>query len=260
MDLETTVPDVLQSTDSNVLQFTVKGDWGHFKRVDTTTTKQTYHVIPRTTTTGLIACILGLARDSYYELFSPENTAIAVSVENEIRLHRMARNEISTTKNDLKDEDGKPPGVLPRESTLKNRQQRLYQYLCDPKYTFTVAIRDDEMYNTLKDRLTSSESVYTISLGTAHCLAHIPHYSVEEVEHTAERCQPGEIDAVDSVVPMKYTSMSAGIRVERSPRVLTEERTCTEFGEYAYHPDGKETPVNDQAPVYRVGDSTVVFY
>ena len=40
------------------LTFTVTGPWGHFRRIDTTTEKLTYRVIPRTTVAGLIAAIL----------------------------------------------------------------------------------------------------------------------------------------------------------------------------------------------------------
>ncbi len=41
------------------LSFTVEGPWAHFRRIDATTEKLTYRVIPRTTVAGLIAAVLG---------------------------------------------------------------------------------------------------------------------------------------------------------------------------------------------------------
>lgn len=260
MDLETTVPSILERTDGNALQFTVEADWAQFRRIDTTTTKQTYHIMPRTTTTGLVAAILGLDYNSYHDLLGPENTTVAISTDSQTRIQRMARNEISTTDNDLTNETGKPPGVLARESSLNSRQQRLYQYLCYPQFTITIAIGDTETYETFKDRLVSSERAYTPYLGTTECLAYIPQYSVSEVEYTPERIDASTIDAVDSVVPLEHSGVGTNIRVERSPRAMAEDRTTTEFNSYAYHPDGESTPVQDDAPVYRVGDQTVVFY
>ena len=46
------------------LSFTVEGPWAHFRRIDATTEKLTYRVMPRTTVAGLLAAVLGEPRDS----------------------------------------------------------------------------------------------------------------------------------------------------------------------------------------------------
>lgn len=48
------------------LSFTVRGPWGHFRRVEGNIVKQTYRIIPRTTVAGLIAGMLGIERDGYW--------------------------------------------------------------------------------------------------------------------------------------------------------------------------------------------------
>jgi len=47
----------------------VSGDFAHFRKPHTTSPAQTFGVPPRTTIAGMIAGMLGLGRDSYYDRF-----------------------------------------------------------------------------------------------------------------------------------------------------------------------------------------------
>ena len=62
------------------LSFTVRGDFGHFRRVDGTVVRQTYKLPPRTTVAGLLSAVAGLERDSYYDQFGPDTSAVAISL------------------------------------------------------------------------------------------------------------------------------------------------------------------------------------
>jgi len=44
------------------LSFTIRGPWGHFRRIEGNIVKQTYRIIPRTTVAGLLAAVVGIER------------------------------------------------------------------------------------------------------------------------------------------------------------------------------------------------------
>ena len=83
------------------LSLTVSGPWGHFRRVEGNVVKQTYRVIPRTTVAGLLAAVLGISRDEYYDLFGPEQSWIAIEPVEPLRTVNMPMNTLSTADGDL---------------------------------------------------------------------------------------------------------------------------------------------------------------
>ena len=50
--------------------FDVTADFAHFRKVGNNSAKPSYRIPPRTTVAGLLAGILGMPRDSYYDLSS----------------------------------------------------------------------------------------------------------------------------------------------------------------------------------------------
>lgn len=68
-----------------ILIFDLIGKMGHFRKIDTNSSSLSYSFPPRTTIVGILAGILGMERDSYYEVFSPNQCQIALSVRTPIR-------------------------------------------------------------------------------------------------------------------------------------------------------------------------------
>lgn len=69
----------------NVLSFHLKAKMGHFRRYYSNSSSLTYSIPPRTTICGILAGILGMERDSYYEQFSVESCDIAVALRSPIK-------------------------------------------------------------------------------------------------------------------------------------------------------------------------------
>ena len=69
----------------DVLTFHLKGKMGHFRRYYSNSSSLTYSIPPRTTICGIVAGLLGMERDSYYEQFSLENCNIAVAIRSPIK-------------------------------------------------------------------------------------------------------------------------------------------------------------------------------
>ena len=236
------------------LQFRVMGDWGHFRRIDTNTVKQTYRVIPRTTIAGMIGAILGRSRDSYYDEFAPEKTGIAISVDVPIQTRRMAMLELTSTSDETTTRNGHK--MYRRNKTgTENRQQRLSEYLVDPSYTVTVATTQDTLHADLREALEAGQSVYTPCLGKTECLASIDFIGEDTLSKTRTK-------TVDTVAPTSLVEASGPIGVERTPRHfnLTDEgRTPSGFVSYAYNMEAEEMMLVEETEAFAVNDQAVLF-
>lgn len=242
---------------SSAVSFTIEGKWAHFRRIDTTTVKQSYRVIPPTTAMGLIAAMLGYERDSYYQRFSKENAAFAISVERPVEPFQLAKLELSTTENDF--ESGRSKGVLrnlvARKTTAGDRQQRLYEYLRDPAYKIILAVDDDETHDDLVGRLENHDYVYTPSLGRTECVGYISDWQEHDIEETTA-------DQVDSTAPLDVVRPTSEVSVERTAQRFSateHSRQPTSFVSYGFSKTGDSIPVLSGTEAYSVGDDTVLF-
>lgn len=240
------------------ISFTVSGPWAHFRRVDTTTEKLTYSVIPRTTVAGLIAAILGKPRDSYYETFAPQNSAIAITPVSSLNTMPIPQLTLPTEEGDIQTADGVSGKTVVDPDTIANeRKRRTFEYVVDPAYRIDVILDDDAVFDQLSEMLHEGRSTYTPYLGKSECLA-----TIQDVKtHTAETA--AEETTVDSIVPEEHVVPAPGksLRMERTPAYMTAEdggRRTTGFVSYAYA-GGDETVSVANADTYAVGDRTVYF-
>ncbi len=251
------------------LSFTVSSDWGHFKRVGRSVTKQTYRAPPRTTIAGMLAAIVGAERDTYYEVFGADNAAIAVTPLSDIRTINIPTLGLGT---DPKKEVTSTAGNyysnynLTYQNTEEDRQIHAYEVLADPSYRIDVALEDEEFYADLRKHLEAGTSVYPPSLGKSEYLATIKDV---ETEQTPERVDDEEQIDVDSIVPGSLSEAipQPGVTygVERSPSVMEQVgggRRTTQFDDYVYTQQAENTVRirgdRDVVPV-TVGGRTVVF-
>lgn len=243
------------------LSFTVRGPWGHFRRIEGNIVKQTYRIIPRTTVAGLLAAVLGIERDGYYDLFAPGESAVAIEPVREIRTVNMPMNTLSTASGNLQSLNGrgKLSVKLPDPTTL--RQQHNYEVLVDPAYRIDIALSDGNRYRELRETLDAGKSHYIPSFGLSEHLAEIDYhgeFSVEEGSHDdTPKVDSAVPDAVDDVV------IKAGTRcqIEESPAFMQADdggRTTTGFTTYSYNPDAEPLPVRNLETA-RVDGRTVVF-
>lgn len=243
------------------LSVTVRGPWGHFRRVEGNVVKQTYRIIPRTTVAGLLATILGIERDGYYDLFAPETSAIAIEPTRTLRTMNMPMNTLSTSAGDLRSLNGrgKISIKLPDPTTL--RQQHNYEVLVEPEYRLDIALADEKRYQKLREMLAAGRTHYVPSLGLSEYLADIEYHGEFEIEEgpsdgvvTIDSAVP---DAVDDVVLEPETRC----QIEESPAFMTNDdggRTTTAFTAYTYNPDADPLDVRD-IETATVDGRTVVF-
>lgn len=240
------------------LSFTVRGPWAHFRRIDATTEKLTYRVIPRTTVAGLIAAILGKPRDSYYDTFSPDASAIAITPQSGLNTMSVPMLTLPTEEGDIKTAAGVTgKTVVDPEQISKERKRRTFEYIVNPAYRIDLVLDDGEIFDRLSRMLDEGRSVYTPYLGKSECLAAIENVTTTTVE-SAE-----SVTLVDSIVPEEYIVPTPGepLRMERTPAYMRADesgRRTTGFLSYAYAP-GNEGIRVDGTPAQSVEGRTVCF-
>jgi CRISPR-associated protein Cas5h len=69
----------------DIIIFEISGKFAHFRKFYTNSSSLSYSVPSRTTVEGIIAAILGLERDTYYEKLSLDNCKIAIEKVNKTR-------------------------------------------------------------------------------------------------------------------------------------------------------------------------------
>ena len=275
VDAEPIVPDDAPQVESptidatgipdRCLSLTIRADWGHFRRIDRTVTKQTYRLPPRTTVAGMLAAIVGAPRDSYYQTFGSAVSAIAIEPIGTIRTVTEPMLGLSTNPDEHFESAGgtgqQTVQVRYPDSTL-NRQLHSYELLVDPAYRIDVAVEDESFYRALSDRLDTGTMHYPVSMGLSEYLAWIEFHGELAVEpHDHESVE------VDSAVPAGAGSVvpREGVRthVERMPAFMEADehgRRTTGFGEYTFTTDENGIEIrSDEIVPAQVGDRSVVF-
>lgn len=245
---------VFETTDDSALLFTISGQYAQFRRIDTTTTKQTYRVPPRTTLAGLLAAILGLERDSYYETFAPGRSAIAIGIDAPLRTRTIPVLELSTVEGTHFESTADNMLISPATS-IADRQQRLREYVVDPSYTIAVGLEDADTYERLRTHLSEGTSVYTPALGTSECLASIDYEGEVPVK-------PIDTEAVESVTCDEVAAPTSQFTIERVPyqfRATSGGRTPSAFTSYLYRDTDSPITLADDVTAYSIDGRPMTF-
>jgi len=268
--IQTFSSESAEFTPESCIGFTVTSGYAHFRKVGNNSAKPTYRIPPRTTLAGLLAGVMGYDRDTYYDLFQPDNSAVSV-----VPLNNPHTVSISTTTVNTKaDEAIKyiPPDVhwtkgvealTPNSYIELDRQRDPYEMLVDPEYRVYVSLSAEDIESELFERLLKSRYYYSPSLGLSECLAEI-----NDVERHSLREADGETIEVDSTVCETDGSVvmpepAVTVRRERSPLYMEATdgggRRTTAFGNvtYAIEP-GRSLTVKGQ-PAYKTGRHVVSF-
>ncbi|MFB6124916.1 MAG: type I-B CRISPR-associated protein Cas5b [Halanaeroarchaeum sp.] len=245
-----------------VLSLTVSGPWGHFRRIEGNVVKQTYRIVPRTTVAGMLAAVLGIGRDEYYDLFAPERSAIAIEPVAELRTVNLPMNTLSTAEGDLTSLNGRGKLSIKLPNPEKPRQQHNYEVLVDPAYRIDVALDHDGHFDALREMLSAGKSHYVPSLGLSEYLAEIDYHGVFTIDGPDTSDDPVR---VDSAVPGGFADVivepDARVQIEESPAFMTTDgggRTRTGSTTYAFNPDAGPLTVQG-ANVAHVDGRSVVF-
>jgi len=201
-----------------ILVFDIWGDYGHFKKIYTTTSPLTYSIPTRTSLTGLIGAIAGLGKDSYLSYSSKEKEKIAVGLNNQVKKVRLAENLIKTS------------GGFGDMSNIKNRTQVRFELLKDPSFRIYFTHSDNKLYTKVKSLLSEHKCIYTPCLGLSELIANFKYIG----EFDYELNKSGDVTDIKTAIPesriinvnfqqdLEYIS-------EKQPLEMDEDRCVTEY-------------------------------
>jgi len=239
-------------TIDEVLAFTVWGDWAHYRRIYTTTSSLTYPFPPRTAIIGMISAILGYKRDSYYNIFTQENSLIALEILNPVKTKIINFNLVRTKEKNFM-----------RISSKGGRSQIPMEFLKEPKWRIYLGIEDGERFETLLQMLKEHKSFYTLCLGISELIGNFTFEGTFLLKGKQIITNEDEVQ-IHSIIPRtKDISIKAEpslkYRRVKVPAKMNNERVVLKFIEFFYEKNAKPVTLL-RGEFYSIGDKIVIFF
>ncbi len=246
------------------LVFDLKGPLAHFRTFYTNSSSVSYSFPPRTVLIGIIASILGYERDTYYEVLSPDNCKLSVSLITPVRKFIQTVNYIRTKP----DEDGF--GSFKKTiQTYLERSIITYQVGIEfvvpvngeIRYRVYFTSGDSELYAKLKNFLEKGKTYYPIYLGLTELLAEFEYMGEFPVS------KPLENKGVKSVIPEEYFdfidfSRPLSFLLEKMPYHFSLEgnfRKLSKVKKFIYERNCKEIILTDYKSVVSINGENVIW-
>ena len=203
---------------SKVFAFDVWGQYGHFRKIYTTTSPLTYSIPPRTAVTGLIGAILGLDKSEYLGHFKKKDAEIAIQLLNPVKKVTLSENLIDTKK----------AGSM--MNIIRQRTQIRRELLKDPKFRIFLRHQDKDLLDNLIENVEGHKSVYTPCLGLSEHIANFNISGVHEAENISGEKNIQAITAVPEkrIVDLEFETDFEYVQ-ERIPNEMSPDRVVTEY-------------------------------
>lgn len=224
--------------EKKVLVFDVWGDFAHFRRIETTTSPLTYPFPTGTNISGLVAAIVGLERDSYYEKFSRSDFTFGIRLLNPVKKTRINLTFINTSHGyclwDIM-RKGFPPRTLIPLELVRNPKYRIFLQL-----ESSLADIQEKLRKCLKEH----ETVFTPYLGITELISNFEF--IGEFESKLSKVE-GEED-IHSILRIDNAGIvpEEGKRYGREtvPLYMDGSRRVLEYGEVIYEFNGRSIKIS----------------
>lgn len=219
-----------------IFAFRLLGKMAHFRRYYSNSTALTYSVPPRTTVAGILAGLLGMERDTYYDLFSLEQCKIAVGNRAAIKKQVQKLNLLMIKSPNDFNGSQEHHSQTPTELVLPHNIRSGWL-----DYPVWVWHRDEQICNRLL-QLFQRTDVGFASLGISLALGSAQHLGWLQFEGIVqgEVVKEEKTVTLSSVVPVRHLKRlafeeggedwSARLVKEDLPLEFDEQRRLTERG------------------------------
>lgn len=218
-----------------VIIFDIYGEYGHFRKFNTTTSPLTYCIPTPSALYGILGAVLGIERENsrnqvkkgqYHlrELFSEENVALAIRPLTEVKKERIGFNLLDT-------------GSYSTFFNITNRTQIEYEVLKNPHFRIYLVWNHSsrvELMQRLKEKRFHFNPYLGISQMTANVdwvdervvekisgVEYVPYSTAINLSEIHGEKPPVEIEKIVNEV----------FQVETFPIEMTKDRTISRYGE-----------------------------
>lgn len=264
-----------------VLCFDIFGLIGHFRKLWTTSSPETYSFPPHSTVAGMLGSIIGVGKDKkysgmkeneYLKMFGYDDKCkIAVRLMKKIDKFRTVITLINTKYRGVVNVNPifwseMVYSPIQVEHVDKHKKHQPYtivntQLLYKPYYRIYVAHRDEDVFNELCERVREHRIYYHLSLGLAEFLCDINFVGVYEAKVLDTE---KEVEVVTVVPKRKVQSFipESGkeyLKEESFPIVMQPDREVSLYDDIIYERNGNSVKVVT-SEFYKVNNEHIIFY
>jgi CRISPR-associated protein Cas5h len=250
-----------------LVQFDLYGRMAHFRKFYSNVTSLSYYFPPRNTVMGIIAAVLGMQRDSYYETLSKDKLGISIQMLREPR-----KLLISTDYLDIQN-----VGVKSLRGMTGMKPKKIEYILAkdgdEIGYRIFVASRNSDtetLLTRLYSNLSASAPIYPISLGPAYCLARIDRKTVTLRENVVtEHSDGSQPRKIKTIVPSDNV-LRIDPKLMEGKRIMLEESLPPNFHEerkiiggsrnYVFEARGNDLDIFVRSEIFGVEDGDRMTY
>lgn len=224
------------------LIFDIYGEYGHFRKFNTTTSPLTYSIPTPSAIYGLLGAVLGIEREDSHnkirekkehlrEVFSSENTVVAVRVLSEIKKVNIGFNLLDT-------------GSYQSFFNITNRTQIEYELLKDPKFRIYLSW-DHLLKDELTERLKNKRFHFNPYLGISQMTSNIEFVAEKELIEISETdyiefntaINISEVQPEKAPIDIDFIKERT-FQVETFPLDMHIDRTIKRYGEILVEMNG----------------------
>jgi CRISPR-associated protein Cas5h len=225
----------------DLLIFDIRGEYGHFRKYNTTTSPLTYSIPTRTAIAGILGAILGMEReirDGVYpegaepvqEFFSKERSDMAVQIMRPVKKENIGFNLINTK-------------ISFYELTRKSRTQIEFELVKDVHYRIYLAMENTAKFEELSERIQNKRHHFTPYLGLAQFTAQVDFVQRATANEVASN---GEFTEIVTAVNMSKLKGEPPVEFQREffysannmPIAMSRDREVLEYSEVLIEKNG----------------------
>jgi CRISPR-associated protein Cas5h len=242
-----------------LLIFDISGEYGHFRKYNTTTSPLTYSIPTRTAIAGILGAILGMEReirDGVYpegakpvqEFFSKERSDMAVQIMRPVKKENIGFNLINTKMSFY-------------DLTRAGRTQIEFELVKDVHYRIYLAMDDTVKFEELAERIVNKRHHFTPYLGLAQFTAQVDFVQLATANEVASN---GEFKEIVTAVNMSKLQGEPPVEFQREffysannmPISMNRDREVLEYSEVLIEKNGNplRVRVSDYYTVDGVGN------
>ncbi len=242
-----------------LLIFDISGEYGHFRKYNTTTSPLSYSIPTRTAIGGILGAILGMEReirDGVYpdgvepvqEFFSKELSDMAVQIMRPVKKENIGFNLINTKMSFY-------------DLTRAGRTQIEFELVKDVHYRIYLAMENTAKFEELSERIENKRHHFTPYLGLAQFTAQVDFVQRATANEVASN---GEFTEIVTAVNMSKLQGEPPVEFQREffysannmPIAMNRDREVLEYSEVLIEKNGNplRVRVSDYYSVDGVGN------
>jgi CRISPR-associated protein Cas5h len=229
-----------------VLIFDIQGEYGHFRKYNTTTSPLTYSIPTRTAIAGILGAILGMERelrDGVYpvgvepvqEFFSKDRCEIAVQIMRPVKKENIGFNLINTKMSFY-------------DLTKAGRTQIEFELVKDVHYRIYLAMENKSKFEELSERIIHKRHHFTPYLGLAQFTTLVDFVQIANAQQV-----PGSGDFIEIITAVNMSKLQGEPPVEfqreffysanNMPIAMNRDREVLEYSEILIEKNGNPLKV-----------------